>query len=149
MRALPVAALVVPLFLIVPFFGSLVRYAWSRRRRAWRDAATVARRASLSAPALVDITPLLSRRPSARDFPSHRAGASHVAIARHSDRKSGRLQSVARLDEARVVDIAAYRARREARLRREAQVVALPRQSGISVARDNGTARSQVVEHLA
>jgi len=48
-----------------------------------------------------------------------------------------------------IVDIAWFRARREARLRRAARVAAVARRSGISVARDGGTARSQVVEHLA
>jgi hypothetical protein len=137
------------LFLTVQFARSLLRDALSRRRAAWRDAATVARRASASPRTVVDITPLFPRRTWARDFPSARAGASHVAIARHSDRKSGSMQSVARIDDASVVDIAWFRARREARLRRAARVAAVPQRSGITVARDGGTARSQVVEHLA
>jgi len=149
LRALPVAALVVPLLLTVPFIRSLLRDALLSRRSAWRDAATVARRASASSRTVVDITPLFPRRTSARDFPSARASASHVAIARHSDRKSGRMQSVARIDVVSIVDIAWFRARREARLRRAARVAAVPQRSGISVARDGGTARSQVVEHLA
>ncbi|MFL5521170.1 MAG: hypothetical protein ACJ8B6_09560 [Gemmatimonadales bacterium] len=149
MRALPVAALVVPLFLTVQFVRSLLRDAWSRRRATWRDAATVAWRASASSETVVDITPLFPRRTLARDFPSTRASASHVAIARHSDRKSGRMQSVARIDDVSIVDIAWFRARREARLRRAARVAVVPPRSGISVARDDGTARSQVVEHLA
>jgi len=59
------------------------------------------------------------------------------------------MQSVARIDDASIVDIAWFRARREARLRRAARVAAVARRSGISVARDGGTARSQIVEHLA
>jgi hypothetical protein len=148
LRALPVAALVVPLFLTVPFIRALLRDALLRCRAAWRDAATVARRASASSRMVVDITPLFARRTSARAFPSARA-VSRVAIARHSDRKSGRMQSLARIVDASVVDIAWFRARREARLRRAARVAAVPRRSGITVARDGGTARSQVVEHLA
>jgi hypothetical protein len=149
LRALPVVALVVPLFLTVPFIRSLLRDALLRGRAAWRDAATVARRASASSRSVVDITPLFPRRTPARDCSSARADAPHIAIVRHSDRKSGRMQSIARIGEASVVDIAWFRARREARLRRAARVAAVPPRSGITVARDGGTARSQVVEHLA
>ena len=150
MRALPVAALVVLLLLLLPYAVPLARRALASGRATWRDAVTAAPR--MLAP-VVDITPFLLRRESARGLLVRRSDVSYVAIARHSDRTSGRLQSVAPravpAADASIVDIAAFRARRDARMRRGAPVAATARRSGITVAQVSDDTRSQTMEHLA
>ena len=152
LRALPVIALVVLtiLLLLLPYVVPLVRRALAPDRSAWRGAEATAPRLPVSA---VDIAPFLLQRESARGLLVRRSDAAYVAIARHSERKSGRLQSVAAraapVDDASIVDIASFRARRDARLRRAARLAAAPRPSGITVASVNDTARSQSMEHLA
>ncbi|HEX5817405.1 MAG TPA: hypothetical protein VFY20_00905 [Gemmatimonadales bacterium] len=150
MRALPVVALVALLLVLLPYVVPLARRALAPGRAAWRGAVAAAPRVLAT---VVDITPFLLRRESARGLLVRRGDGAYVAIARHSDRTSGRLQSVARpgahADDATIVDIAAFRARRDARLRRAARIAALPPRSGISVAHPERIVSSDTMEHLA
>jgi hypothetical protein len=102
---------------------------------------------------VVDITPWLLRRESARGLLVRRSDAGYVAIARHSERTSGRLQSVAHAaapaEDASIVDIASFRARRDARMRRAARIAAMPPRSGITVAHPERIVSSDTMEHLA
>lgn len=150
MRALPVVALVVFLLLFLPYVVPLARRALAPDRAAWRDAVTVAPRVLTT---VVDITPRLLRRESAHGLLVRRSDASYVTIARHSERKSGRLQSVAGAavpaHDASIVDITAFRARRDARMRRANRIAAIRPQSGISVAHPERIISSGTMEHLA
>jgi hypothetical protein len=125
-------------------------------RTAWREASTAARCMDASGAVVVgvvDIMPHLLQRQSARGVLTRRGDGAHVAIARHSDRISGRLQSIARsaapIVDASVVDIASYRARRGARIRRAVRIAALAPRSGITVAHQERIVGSDTREHLA
>jgi hypothetical protein len=150
LRALPVAALVVLLLLLLPYVVPLARRALAPGRAAWRDALTAAPRVLAT---VVDITPFLVRRESASGRLVRRSDVSYVTIARHSERDSGRLQSVARraalTDDASIVDIATFRARRDARLRRAARIAGAPARPGITVAHAERIVSSDTMEHLA
>ena len=150
MRALPVVALVVFLLLFLPYVVPLARRALTPGGTTWRDAVTTAPRVLAT---VVDITPWLLRRESAHGILVRRSEAAYVTIARHSERISGRLQSVARaavpVDDASIVDIASFRARRDARMRRATRIAAMAPRSGITVAHRERIVSSDTMEHLA